>query len=404
MEKRDFALTNARILTITQGIIEKGSLLVEQGKISALGEKIEIPEGTKTYDLDGAWVLPGLIDAHTHISNFGEPNMMKAVAMFDGNEMSKPITPEVRALDALNPFDPAIKKARNGGITTACTLPGSGNLIGGTGVVYKLRGHSPEEMIYPGKEHMKFALGENPKTNYHPRNVLMTRMGNAAQMRKALFDATVYAEKKADSEKKGEYFAKDFVHEALLPVIEGKMLCRIHSHRADDILTAIRISEEFKLNYAIEHCTEGYKIKDILAEKGVRAVVGPISMSPYKQEVWQMRLENAGELAAAGVEICLTADTASFTYFLPHHVAVMVAHGLAEDKALEAITINPARLLAVDDRVGSLEPGKDADIAVFTGNPLSGCSRCSMTIIDGVIYHEEPCDSVLEIDYKAFQG
>lgn len=401
---KEYALVNGHLLTITQGVIEEGSIWVKEGKIHAIGAHLDLPENLKKIDLKGAWVTPGLIDAHTHISNFGEPGMMRAIATSDGNEMTKPVTPAVRAIDALYPFDPAIKKVRNAGITTACTLPGSGNLIGGRSVVYKLRGRTVEEMVIPGKEQMKMALGENPKTNYAQRHVIYTRMGNAEQMREALYDAVTYAEQKEEAEKKGDYFAKDINKEALLPVVKGEMRCRIHSHRADDIMTAVRISEEFGLKFSIEHCTEGYKIKDFLAEKNVQAVVGPIGMTPYKQEIWGMRLENAGELVKAGVRICLTSDTSSHTCYLPLEVGILTAYGLPEEEAFKALTINPATLLGIEDRVGSLEVGKDADIAVFTGHPLLNTTRCKMTIIDGEIFHDEVQDSYLELDYASFQA
>lgn len=403
MQNKTYALTNAKILTIANGIIENGSILIEDGKIADLGAQLDLPAGTETIDLAGKWVIPGLIDPHTHISNFPEPRMMGARSAYDGNEMTKPVVPATRARDALNPFDPAIKKVRNAGFTTVCTLPGSGNLIGGTGVVYKLRGRSAEEMIIPGKEQMKFALGENPKSNYSERNMIYTRMGNAAQMREALYNAVVYKEKKEDAAKRGDYFAKDFSMEALVPVVSGEMFCRIHSHRSDDILTAVTIAEEFGLKFSIEHCTEGYKIKNILAEKGVKAVVGPMLMEPYKQEIWQLRLENAGELVEAGVEICLTADTSSHTCYLPQQAGTLTAYGLDHDYALKAITLNPAKLLGIDNQVGSLEVGKDADIAVFDGDPLLNTTRCQMTIIDGKIYFDQAQDSLLEIDYTAFQ-
>ena len=397
-----YALINGKINTVTKGTIENGTILIENGKIKDLAADLVLPDDLETIDLKGAWVIPGLIDAHTHISNFSEPGMLDSKMPWDGNEMSDPVRAHVRAIDALNPFEPAIKKVRNAGFTTVCTLPGSGNLIGGLGVVYKLRGRTAEQMVIPGKEPMKMALGENPKRNYYPKDKIHTRMGNAALLRKTLYDAVVYQEKKQNAEKHGEFFERVFEKEVLLPVINGEKRCRIHSHRSDDIVTAIRIAEEFGLKYSIEHCTEGYKIKDFLAEKEVTAVVGPMMMSPYKNEVWDLRVENCGELVAAGVNVCITADTASHTCYLTNDIGILIAHGLDPVKALEAVTINPARLLEVDDRVGSLEVGKDADIAVFDGDPFSNYSRCQMTIIDGKIYHEEAQDSYLELDYSSF--
>lgn len=392
-------LTHGRLLTITNGIIEDGDLLLRDGKIAAIGSPLEVPDDARVIDLQGATVTPGLIDCHTHISNFSEPRMPSKTA-YDGNEMSDPVTPYVKARDALNPFDPAIRKVRNAGFTTVCTLPGSANIIGGTTVVYKLRGTTAEEMIIPGKEQMKFALGENPKNVYTDRHLIKTRMGNGGVLRRALYEAKVYAEKKADAERKDDFFEKDFAKEALLPVIEGKMRCRIHSHRADDIVTAITVAEEYHLDFSIEHCTEGYKIKDYLAEHLPFAVVGPMLMEPYKQEIWGLRLENAGELVKAGVTVCLTADTSSHTCYLPQQAGTLTAYGLDPQYALRALTLNPATLLGVADRMGSLEVGKDADVAVFTGDPLANMTRCSMCIIDGKIYFEKPQDSYLKLDYE----
>lgn len=395
-----WAMSNATLATIANGVIENGTILIRDGKIAALGEEIDLPAETVLLDMKGAWVMPGLIDAHTHISNFPEPRQRGADGIYDGNEMSSPTTPQVRALDALNPFDPAIEKVRNAGFTTCCTLPGSANIIGGTGVVYKLRGETAEEMMIPGKEQMKMALGENPKSVYGgDRHQIMTRMGNAAVLRKTLFDARDYAKRKKAAEEEGKPFEHNFILEALEPVVSGEMFVRIHAHRSDDIMTALRIGEEFNLKFSIEHCTEGYKIKDKLAETGVTCVVGPMIMEPYKQELWGVRLENAGELDAAGVKLCLTADTSSHTCYLPFHVGTLIAYGLSEETAFRALTLHPAELLGIADRTGSLEVGKDADIAVFDGYPFSNMTRCQMTVIDGEIYHDDKTDSLLKLDY-----
>lgn len=382
------AITNGKIVTVTGKTIENGTVLVENGKILEIGENVKIPVGTEIIDAQQGWVMPGFIDAHTHISNFNEPDTMPALAK-DGNETSSPITPQVRAADAINPSDYAIEKVRHAGFTTVCTLPGSANVIGGTGIVYKLRGNTAGEMIIPKTEQMKFALGENPKRFYGTKGTLpVTRMGTAALLRQTLYNAKVYSNAllaaKADPTKAPK---PDFQMDALVPVVRGEMTCRIHAHRADDIETAIRICDEYGLKYSIEHVTEGFKIVDLLKEHKVTCVVGPHMMGAGKQEVHNTTLENTGILANAGLEVCITADTASGTQFLPPIIGILIRNGLSEADAFRGVTITPAKLLGVDDKVGSLEVGKDADITVYDGNPFSSLSACRLTMIDGVAYN-----------------
>lgn len=381
------AIKNGKVVMPDGSVLEKGTVLVEGGKIKAVGEKVEIPSDAEVLDVSGKWVTPGLIDAHTHISTFNEPNWHRT--RNDGNEMSGPIQAHLRGLDALNPQDFAIKEVRNAGFTTCYTGPGSGNIIGGTGVAFKLRGKVADEMIIPGTEAMKMALGENAKTNYGPKDKSpMTRMGNAGVWRETLANAKNYSDRlKAvgdDRTKIGKY---DFTLEALVPVVRGEMRCRIHAHRADDICTAVRVAEEFGLDYTIEHATEGYMIAEYLGKKEVRCVVGPLLMPPAKMELWNAIPQNAQQLVEAGCLVCLTADTSSETKWLPRDIGVCMARGLKEADAFKGVTINPAKLLGIEDRVGSLEPGKDADVAIFDGYPFSNMTQCVLTMIDGEIYH-----------------
>jgi imidazolonepropionase-like amidohydrolase len=384
------ALTNARLLPISGPVIEKGNLLIENGKIKQLGKDVAIPSGVEVIDVRGYWVTPGFIDCHTHISTFYEPRMMPSLAS-DANECSTPITPQVRAMDALNPQDPAIAKVRAAGFTTVYTGPGSGNIIGGTGISLKLRGSTAEEMIIPGSDHMKMALGENPKRAFGTRQVMpITRMGTAALLRKALFDAKAYAAKKETfANDPTKFFELDFEKESLQRVVRGEQKVRIHCHRSDDILTAIRIAEEFNLDFSLEHCTEGYLVKEVLAEKHLYCIIGPLLMEPSKQEVWGMRLETAGELTDAGIKVCLTADTGSKTAWLPMEIGLLTRRGLSEEAALKGITQYPSELLGLQGRLGTLEVGKDADIAIFDGNPFCNLTLCRMTIIDGVIHYRK---------------
>lgn len=386
------AVKNAKLLTITQGVIESGTILLDGGKIVALGTDVVIPADALVIDGTGKWVTPGLIDAHSHIGLFGEPSIE---ATADGNEKTGPVQSYLRGMDSLNPQDPAFPQVVAAGVTTVYTGPGSSNIIGGTGMVIKMHGRTVDEMIMPGTEGMKMALGENPKRNYGERKVIpSTRMGNAAVLREALAKARDYVEKidraieEAPAGKAPKLPDRDLKLEMLSKVIRREQKARIHAHRADDIMTAIRIAEEFNLDYCIEHATEGYKIADILAEKNVPCIVGPLLMGPAKHELWEVRLDNAAILVEAGVKVAIQVDASSATKYLGIQTGIAVREGLPMDDAFRCITINPAEILGIAHRVGSLEVGKDADIAIFDGNPLCNFTNCLYTIIDGKIIHE----------------
>jgi len=388
-------IKNGRILTITQGTIEGGTVLIEGGKIKAVGKDVTIPSGAEVIDATGKWVTPGLIDAHSHVAIFGEPAVESTN---DGNECTDPITPHVRALDAVNPADPAIPDTLSAGVTAVWTGPGSGNVIGGTGIVIKLHGKTIDDMLVTtARGSMKMALGENPKRVYGTQKKFpMTRMGNAAALREALVKAQSYMRKvkkaEADAareskEKKTtiepDYPERCLKMEALIKVLTREYRCRIHCHRADDILTAIRIAEEFNLDFSIEHATEGWKIADVLAAKKVTCTIGPNDLTRVKMECENFNLANAGILVKKGVRVCIQVDGFSNTRWLPIHAGMLVRYGMPEEEAMRALTINPAELLGVADRMGSLEPGKDADVAIFSGNPLCTLSRCEKVFING---------------------
>ena len=383
------ALTNCKAVTVSDGILDHATILVEDGVIKAVGTDVEIPLDAAVLDLTGKWVTPGFIDAHTHFSAMGEPRARGGGD--DGNEVTGPVTAHVRIVDALDPFGIAFAPVRSAGFTTCYTMPGSANVIGGTGIAFKLKdGHCIEDIIIPGTEMMKMALGENPKGgDGSQKKAPMTRMGTGAVLRETLFKARQYADEKAAAEAEGKPFKCDFKLEPLVPVVRGEMRCRIHCHRADDILTAVRIGEEFGLDFSVEHVTEGYKIAEILAEKQIKCVVGPMRMIPSKMEIWNCTIENPARLEAAGVEFALTADAETATRWLPEEVGVAMAYGLSEAAAFRALTINPARILGLDHRMGTLEPGKDADLAIFDGHPLHNLTRCRATMIDGQFWFNE---------------
>lgn len=389
------AIRNARIYTITKGVIEGGTVLIEGGRIKEVGREVAVPSQAKQIDATGKTVSPGLIDAHSHLAVFGEPSVW---ANSDGNEMTGPVTPQLRAIDALNPQDPAIPDVLSGGVTAVYTGPGSANIVGGTGVAIKLRGRTAEEMVIPGTEGMKMALGENPKKVYGDmkKQYPATRMANAAALREALVSAQNYLKKlKKSKEKKDEGKDsnskepdRDLKMEALARVLRREIKARIHAHRLDDIMTAIRIAEEFDLDFVIEHATEGYLIADVLARKNVPCTVGPLLMSRSKMELLQVSLANPGILAKAGVKVAIQCDTTTNTRWLALHAGVAVREGMPEDAAWKAITIYPAEILGIESRVGSIEAGKDADIVIWSGHPFDTLTVAEKVFIEGELVFE----------------
>jgi imidazolonepropionase-like amidohydrolase len=395
------AIVDGKVMTVTQGTLEKGTVLVEGGRIVAVGEEVEIPEDAQVYDATGKVVMPGLIDAHCHVGIFPDGIGWQ---YSDGNEMTDPITPHLRALDAVHPEDPAFKDLVTAGVTTVLTGPGSANLIGGQWVCLKTAPKaSVEQMVLLEPAGMKMALGENPKRVYGEQKKLpSTRMGNAAALRAALVDAQNYLEKwrryEADV---AQYEAKaeagdadaespklperDLKLDALGKVLRREMRARVHAHRADDMLTAIRIAEEFKLDLTLEHATEGYKIADILAAKGIPVTAGPILFSRVKYELKDMTPKNPGALTRAGVKVAIQTDETSATKYLAINAALAVREGMPEEAALRAITINAAEIIGVADRVGSLEVGKDADIVVFDGHPFDYRTVPELVLVDGLV-------------------
>ncbi|MBN2048154.1 MAG: amidohydrolase [Anaerolineaceae bacterium] len=398
------AITNVTAMTITQGTLKNATVLVEDGKISAVGTDVTIPEGATVLDGTGKVLTPGLIDAHCHTGVFGDGIGWDHS---DGNEMTDPITPHLRALDALHPEDISWPELVAAGVTTVNTGPGSGNLIGGQWVCVKTQPcASVEEMVLLEPAGMKMALGENPRRVYGgQKRTPSTRMANAATIRTTFVETQNYMKKwdqysadLAAYEAKSEEEKKDakppvepdrnMKYDALARVLTRELRARIHCHRADDILTAIRIAEEFNLDYTIEHCTEGYKIAHILAEKQVPVTVGPVIMSRSKYELRNLDPRNPGILSKAGVKVAIQTDEMSAVKYLPINAALAVREGMDVEEALKAITINPAEIIGVADRVGSIEVGKDADLVLFSGHPFDYTSVAETVLIDGEIVYE----------------
>ena len=374
------AIRGGTVLTAT-ATIEDGVVLVEDGRIVGVGSGVEVPADANVIDACGQVVMPGMIDAHCHTGVFGD-----GVGWIhsDGNEMTDPITPHLRAIDAVHPEDIAFKDLREAGVTTINTGPGSGNLIGGQTAAIKTSGRTIDDMLVAYPVGMKMALGENPKRVYgEQKKTPSTRMGNAAILREWLTKAQGYLEKAVRHEKKlsdfragvegatdPEPFEVDLKLEALAQVLRRDIPAHIHAHRADDIMTAVRIAEEFELDLVLIHATEGYKVADILAKKMIPCVPGPILFSRSKVELREMTPRNAGILANAGVKVAIQTDQMSAVRYLRLDAAIAVNEGMSEEDALRAITLTPAEILGIDHRVGSLEVGKDADIVLLSAHPL----------------------------------
>lgn len=376
------AITNGRLYTISHGVIDGGTLLVEDGKFVAVGRDVVVPEGAEILDATGKHVYPGLVDAHTHHGVYAEVSGPEGA---DGNEMTDPVTPHVRALDSLNWFDPGFAEAAANGVTAVQVLPGSANVIGGQGVAVKTAGWGAAGRILREPSGLKMALGENPKRVYGgKKKAPSTRLGNAAVMREAFTQARAYQRKRAGNGTGEGEAERDLRWEVLADVLEGKLVARCHAHRADDILTALRISREFGFQLTIEHCTEGHTVATELAEAGVMCTLGPLLTGRSKQELKDRQLETAAVLEAAGVVFGLTTDHPVIpAYSLPLCAAYAVGAGLSRERALRAITLDAARVAGLDERLGSLEPGKDADCFVADGDVLDPRSRVLFTFVDG---------------------
>ena len=384
-------LKNGNVMTMA-GPAFVGDVAIENGKIVAVGQSLSYSDA-EVRDVTGMTVMPGIVDPHCHIGMWEDAMGFEGA---DGNECTNPITPELRAIDAINPYDRCFEEAAAGGVTTCVTGPGSANVIGGQFVAIKTHGDSVENMVLRFPVAVKAAFGENPKRVYNGKNQTpSTRMATAALMRKALIEAQEYNEKlergKADPEKMPE---RNLGKEILARVMRRELPMKIHAHRADDILTAIRICREFKLRYTLDHCTEGYlitdKLKEALSEDCEGIIVGPLLTDRSKIELKNLSFKAPKVLEQAGIEYAMMTDhPVTPEQYLPICTAVAVREGASEEGALKAITINAAKITGIADRVGSIEVGKNADIAVFSGHPFDFRSRCVLTLVNGKVAHEE---------------
>lgn len=377
-------VVNGNIYPMEGEVIERGYVRIRDKVIEEVGDmkSFTLGEDEEILDVDGAFVMPGLIEAHAHI---GITEEKWGIIGDDCNEETNPVTASLRAIDAVNSMDPAFHDAIEAGITSVMTGPGSANVVGGQFVFMKTQGRCIDHMIVKYPAAMKVAFGENPKTAYGDKGQFpSTRMGTAALLRKTLFEARQYQKEK----EAGLLNKEDFELESWLPVLRREIPMKAHAHRADDILTAIRIAKEFEVDITIDHGTEAHLIADEVLASGFPVIVGTDLTSRSKIEVQNMNFKTAGILEEAGILFAITTDhPVALIQYLPICAGLSVRYGLKMEEALKAITIYPARICRVDDRVGSLKPGKDADIAIFTGNPMETFTKTLYTIIDGkVIY------------------
>ena len=359
----------------------EGDILMDGGKITAIGKNLDIPEGTEVYDACGKDVYPGFVDAHSHLGLDGYGIGFEGQ---DYNERNDICTPQLRGIDTFNPMDPSVSMAAKGGVTCVGTGPGSSNVIGGTFFAAKTAGHCVDDMIVKNPIAMKCAFGENPKRCYKDVNNY-ARMSTASKLREMLFKTRDYMARKAaagdDPLKKPAF---DMKLEAMIPVLEKKIPLKAHAHQANDILTAIRIAKEFDIDMTLEHCTEGHLIVDEMVKAGFPCAVGPSFGHASKVELQNKTWETPGILAAAGCQVSIITDApVTPQQYLPICAGFAVKAGMDPYEALKAITINPAKHLGVADRVGSLEVGKDGDVVVFDGSPFEISSELKLVVING---------------------
>jgi imidazolonepropionase-like amidohydrolase len=385
-------LRGAEIRTVPSGTIPRGAVVILDGKIAAVGpeNEVRVPSGAEVRDVTGRVMIPGLVDTHSHIGIYPRP---RVPAHSDGNERSEPRQSALRAIDAIWPADPAIRMAVAGGVTTVNVMPGSGNVIGGQTAYVKLRGDTIEEMLIQAdgvQGGMKMANGENPKRAYGSKEKApVTRMSVAALQRGVFVKAAEYRKKDPDERE------RDLELEPILEVLDGKRTVHYHTHRADDIMTALRLQEEFGFDLVLQHVSEGYKVADEIASRRVPASIIMLDSPGGKHEAAEFTNENGAILERAGALVAIhTDDFITSSRLFLRSGALAVRAGMSEEGALAALTLNGAKMLRLDDRLGSIEVGKDADLVVLSGPPFSVYTKVLETYIDGerVFDRSDPSD------------
>ncbi|HWD62173.1 MAG TPA: amidohydrolase [Humibacter sp.] len=399
------AVVNAYVVPVVGEPIENGTVVVENGVITAVGADATPPPGIRVVDARGRWLLPGFIEPHGHVGIHEESN---GVAGNDTNEMTDPNTAGVRALDAIDIDDEGFRDALSGGITSVVVKPGSGNVIGGQTVAIKTwGGRTVDEQVISDAVSVKSALGENPKRVYgEKKQTPSTRLGVAYVIRQALADAQHYAAARDAAAAKNEPFARDLAKETLARVLSGELAWDQHVHRHDDIATAIRLADEFGYRLVINHGTDGAKLADVLAERDIPVIYGPMFTSRSKLELRDRAIANLGRLASAGVRVAITTDHPVVPInFLVYQAALAVKDGLDRRVALEALTVNPASFLRLDDRVGSLRVGLDGDLVLWSGDPLDVMNRAERVFISGAeVYRWEDGRGIVTERSERFDG
>lgn len=389
--RSSIAIVNAYVVPTAAESVENGTVLIEDGVITAVGQDVAVPEGTRTIDAQGKWLLPGFVEAHGHLGVHEEG---EGWAGNDTNEMTDPDGSALRALDAIHVDEEGFRDALAGGVTTAVVKPGSGNPIGGQTVAIKTwGGRTVDEQVLSDSVSVKSALGENPKRVYGDKKQLpSTRLGVAAVIRKAFVAAQNYVAARDAAAAEGTPFERDLGKETLARVLAGELAWDQHTHRADDIATAIRLSEEFGYRLVINHGTEGHKVADILAEKDIPVIYGPMFTSRSKVELRDRSILNLVKMADAGVRVAITTDHPVIPInFLVHQATFAVRDGLPWATALAAITTNPASFLGLDGRVGAIKEGLDGDVVLWSGDPLDTTARAERVFITGTeVYTWDP--------------
>ena len=380
-------IKNGHVKTMAGPDLEKGSVLIgDDGKIAKVGARIAAPGDCEIIDAKGALVTPGLVESHCHIGLDGNAIRWEGK---DINEKSEPITPQLRAVDAIQPMDEQFEDARSGGVTTLCTGPGSANVMGGTFAVIKTAGRRVDDMIVKSPAAMKIAFGENPKSVYGQGKSKspITRMSVVALLRETLYRAKGYLEEK----EAGKNPKFDLKMEALIPVLKREIPLKAHAHRADDILSAVRVANEFGVKLTLDHCTEGHLIAEELAAEGYPALVGPSFGYKTKPEVKNKTFATAGILQRAGLLVSIITDApVTPINTLSLCAGYAVAYGMDYEEAWKAVTVNPARILQVEDRVGALKPGMDGDVVVWTADPLTTVgAHAAVTLINGKVVYRD---------------
>lgn len=377
-------IKNATIRTMCDPVIEGGDILVDGSKIAAVGKNLQAPEGCEILDATGLLAAPGFVDAHCHM---GMCATGTDYDLFACNEASDPITPQLRAVDGYNPREESLRSAWRGGVTTIMTGPGSGNIVGGQFAIFKTAGGTIEKALVKAPAAMKAAFGQNPMRIYgkERKKAPVTRMGTAAQLREFLRASGEYC-RAAESGDKSAYNEK---YEAMRPVFRGEIPMKIHAHRVDDMFTAIRICEEYSLRFTLDHCTQAHVAAQDLAGRVSCAIVGPYMYVPDKQEVTDVGYGTAGALHRQGIKVAIASDWPIVPMELfGLHAGLSVCNGLSEDEVWKMVTVNPAEILGIAHRVGTIEVGKDADIVLYPGDPLREVGvYARITIINGQIVY-----------------